>query len=675
MERFFIVEYLYSLLSTLLLMVPCTNLKAVDHPKKSFYRNIVIINGEENIARKSNFILAGKLISALEHKAAPILVSTDVWQHFVERKHEYAFRMLQADSKEACLMNHHKNVLERLFYWTPIFKKTSSSTAEMKQLITQQIGDEIEHDPGLALFKDHDPLLDQSQYELFFSFFVYLFNYEVDQWDCYRVNDYYYLLIPHDYLKKVMPERPVSLYKDYTAKEIALGLSVDHLEFIEDPLEASLLAFKPNKRNEHDFIRCLHEIFIPQAIYDATKISCAWNIFFIGHGGNMPISFSSQTWDIIAELSVDEFRTFLLFMNEVIKTSLFVYTTCYGAGKHLQEPYTVDGKPLLFQYPIVINNVTDVPSYGRWRFVIPPAVLKKKFLIEGYNFDETSGQWSLNLDDPNHNINNWKKIWKAVNTFNKSSDVEALVTDQFLEGLGGLHPENIPNVRFAGSDTFVICSPHVSIKINATMVSLKKYYKTPIIVDNLYVLLETNVITAPLLLKSKDPFPHIISVIPGHAMHYIKKVKASEYQPLDLLHCFWPLRASSFNKIFLIKKLICANNPQMTALLGLHENDKEVVLHNVMLYVDQDSLVRIFFQTDAGKSFSSFGRFMVTQQQLDFGLIVPMAEKPAAKYSAYFKKMKQELMTAYKNDTTIKSFKEQLEQLKVDEKPTTTACA
>lgn len=660
----FSIKPLYSLVSALLLMVPTTHLKSID-PIKTSHRNLIIINGEENIARKSNFFLTSKLLSALMHATAPILVSTTVWQHFVERKQEFIFRASQKETKEHYLLHHHTTVLEKLAYWTTVFRQTSATTAEMKQLVIQQMADEVADD--VAILKERNLIQKNLDEDLLFSFFSHLCS--IDQWSCYRVNDYYCLLVPQKYTERMISEHASMPYKGYTTREVALGLKIDHLEHIENALDFSVLTFQLQPRKEYDFLHALQELFINKKDIVAMKLSYAWNIFFTGHGGNSSLSFIAQKFDIIGELSVDEFRKFLIFMNESITTSIFIYTTCFGAGQHLQEPYIVDGKPLCFNYPIIINNITDVVSYGFWHYVLPPVIHEEKFILDCYIFNEESGQWRLDLDDPQRrNHNNWDKFWQEITAFNKNDNPEKLLTGQFLEYLGQLYIENIPNIRFAGSDRFVIYSPVNAVKINEQIVALKKYYKKSIIVDHqIPVLLEIPFITAPLLLKKQDPLPRIVSVIPGHAVHYLKKIDSHEYQPLDLLRVFWPLHSSSFNKTFLIKKLTCANNPELSQILGLNEKDKEIILRNVIVYLDRDSLVRIFFQTVDGKSFSSYGRF-IDNNQSDFGLIIPMNEKTAAKYHAYFKHVRQELTDAYRNNNVFKSFKEKLEeQLKAGE--------
>lgn len=66
-----------------------------------------------------------------------------------------------------------------------------------------------------------------------------------------------------------------------------------------------------------------------------------WNIFLMGHGQS----------DIVAGFSIDEFRDFLIFMNSR-RVNAFVYTTCFGAGTNLIEPYTYHNSPLHLNYVV-----------------------------------------------------------------------------------------------------------------------------------------------------------------------------------------------------------------------------------------------------------------------------------------------------------------------------------
>lgn len=620
---------------------------------KGSYRNIIIINGRETVARKENFFLTTKLCAALEQKVAPIIVSTAVWQNFIERKQEFSFRAAQKETREYLILNHHNEVLEKLHYWTDFFKQNSSSDAELKQLIFQQINDEFCE--KLTTLRKNNLVQEKYDEELFFTFLVYLLEFNSVDWDCYRINDYYYLLIPHEYLKNISSEHHEPCY-GFTSKELLLGLKIDHLEFIENPLDSSLNAFQMRQRQEYDFIDALNKLFIQKN--DGVSY-CTWNIYFTGHGGNDSRSFNSQKWNIIAELSVAEFRKFLLFLNDTIKTSLLFYSTCFGAGEHLRDPYMLDGESLCFNYPIILNNLSDVVSYGYGKFAVPSFLHKSKFIVDYYDYNSISGQWRLKISSKT----NWKKFFKKIGNYNKDSKIEALLCNDFLECLGGVFIENIPNVRFAGADSFIIYSPNTSVKINESLVALKKYYKKSIIVDGQNsVLIETNQVPTSIKLKTKNPLPHIISSMAGEAVHYLKKIEASNYTPLDLLKAFWPLHSANFNKTFFIKKIICALDCEMSKLLELDDKEKEVTLYNVIISTERDYLVRIFFQNKSGKSFACYGRLI--QKEPGIGLLVPMSEKVALAYEAYFKKIKNELMDFYKKDQGIDSFKEKLVQLK-----------
>jgi hypothetical protein len=240
------------------------------------------------------------------------------------------------------------------------------------------------------------------------------------------------------------------------------------------------------------------------------------------------------------------------------------------------------------------------------------------------------------------------------------------LTNQFLSCLGrnSVYLENIPNVRFAGSEDFVIYPSSTSVKINALMVALKKLSNNPIVVNGqTNILVETEKIDVSLQLQTKDPLVRIISVIPGKASHYIEFFEAKNYLFLDILKAFWPLKSSAFNKTFYIKKLQCSCNPKSQEAKMIDQDTEEVIFNNVMIDVEEDYLVRIFFQNQKGKAFSCYGRCMHNEKEPTFGGFVALDEKTASTYLNHFENAKNKIIEFYQKNENNLFFEKELKQI------------
>lgn len=632
-------------------------------------RNLIILNNQnhEHVA-SSSFAGTHSLLSALDQKSTPILVATCVWRNFVERKQEFAMRSMIASTQEYKLLKHHNDVLSRLDYWTEFFKKQTANFSDVKLLVAEQINEEFCNKDALLKLQNDKLAKAPNSDDLFLGLLFYLFEFNQDDWEVYRVTDFYYLVIPKKYNE--------NCYKDctfeknvhgYTQKELALGLKVDHLEQITEPLDSSLVSFEPSKRPEFEFIKALYDLFITfdddldnQYFYD-------WVIFLAGHGLNMHSLYPNnpETLELIANLSIPEFKSLLSFLNNKIKTGIFMYTSCYGAGKHLKEPYTTDGKADCYNFPIIINNVSDTVSYTYGIYLaFVPTVKDGKFSFDYYTLNPETKNWKMKLEFPI----NWKKFFNRVNSYNKDTDIDKLCSKQIWEFLGPLYIETLPNIRLRGADSFMLYQPDTITKISHLLVGLKGSFGQDLVIENKNnILLETTAVTLKLVIQGDagSEFPRIVSVVPGKAAHYLEKLDASQYHGIDLLKGFWPLHSSKFNKTFVIKELICANDPDSPEAMIIDAKAEKISLFNVIISIEEDYLVRIFFQNEQGKSFSCYGRYIKDQESPSMGALVAMNEKVVANYLKHFETTKKEALEIYENSQIQKNLDKALKQLAV----------
>ncbi len=628
-------------------------------------RNLLILNGQnaEHIAYATLRTHTNSLMAALYQKAVPILVSTCLWRNFSERKHEFALRSIIPTTPEYALLTHHKELLNRLDYWTDFFKKQTNNFSDVQQLIIEQMSVEFCNQDVFKQLQDNK--ITEKNDELLLNFLFYLFDFDAAEWETYLVGDYYYLLVPKNYVTTMVSGTKSKVSKKYTPRESAIGLKIDHLERVEEPLDSSLVAFEPLSRKEFEFIRVLKEVIMT---YDDVQeeYPYAWNIFLAGHGFNYHANYTNAGGKVefIANLSINEFKDVLQFLNNNLKTELFIYNTCYGAGLHLHEPYTTQGKADVFNYPIIINNVSDVVSYAYiFELLLLPTLKEKKFDLDPYQFNQKTNSWKLKISCPVH----WKKFFATIENCDKDHDIHKLCGDKLWQLFGPLYLETVPNIRLKGSNTFMIYQPGAIVKINNFLSLLKSSLQQPLIIDSKKnILFETTALLVPLIIKvEQEPFPIIVSVASGQAVHYLEKIEATAAFMLDILQSFWPLKFSCFKKTFLIKELACANNPESSEAMALDAKGNAIMLKNVMICVEGDYLIRIFFQNEHGKSFSCYGRYNQDQKCPTLEGLVPMNEKVVAKYLSHFESAQQEALTLYENDPEQERFKKVLEELAV----------
>lgn len=643
------------------------NLAAQDMAKKQ--RNLIILNNQnhENVASGS-FAGTHSLLSALYHQSTPILVATCVWRNFVERKQEFATRSTIPETQECKLLKHYNDILSKLNYWTEFFKKQTANFSDVKLLVAEQINDEFCNKDALLKLQNDKLAKAPNIEDLYLGLLFYLFDFDFAKWECYKVTDYYYLLIPQKYSEHCLKRNELAKsIQEYTQKELALGLKVDHLERITEPLDVSLVSFEPNRRPEFEFIKGLYDLFITFDDDLDNNYFYSWNIFLAGHGLNMQSLYPNnpEKIEIISNLSIAEFKNLLSFLNNKIKTEIFMYTSCYGAGKHLQEPYISDGKIDCFNFPIIINNVSDTVSYtyGFYSAVLP-TIKDGKFSFDYYTFDQKNNSWNYKFEFPI----NWKRFFSKINSFNKDADIDKLCNKEVWEFLGPLYIETLPNIRLRGTDSFMIYQPDTITKVSHLLVGLKTSLGQSLVIDNKNnVLLETTAIPVTLKIQADEgfAFPRIVSVVPGEATHYLEKLEALQFYGIDLLKGFWPLHSSKFNKTFLIKELVCANKPESLEAKAIEAQGEKVTLFNVMICIEEDYLVRIFFQNDQGKSFSCYGRYIQNQEGPIMGALVPMNEKVVANYVKHFEMAKKEALEIYENNISHKNLGKALKQLSV----------
>ena len=179
------------------------------------------------------------------------------------------------------------------------------------------------------------------------------FNYEAENWLLYAIGQTsFFLALPKAY-RNFHEARSLPTQTTTQEQDFICGLKMSRFIPTADPFNPEKL---PKKRKLTQFsTEVLQQIFVPKADYAHENTAPFWNILLNGHGSHK----------IIAECSHHTFKEILHFLNNVIKTNVFIYSSCHsGCNENRTVPYTTDeGQPALFNYTI-INPATNASMTG-----------------------------------------------------------------------------------------------------------------------------------------------------------------------------------------------------------------------------------------------------------------------------------------------------------------------
>ncbi len=564
------------------------------------YRNMIIIIDSEIEDVSIDYSLAAlpRLASALTEKSAPILVSTSVWKNFIERIQEMESGALFPETDEYKILAFFNNYTSRINFWSNYFsKQKNNDPSENKNLIIEKINNELQTKEMLEAIN----VKNLQRIKGLLPFYSIHFN--AKEWTIQNVSGYFYLL---------MPNILTNSYNDI--------LHLDKLEKIQRPTDITTLLFKDTDRPEGNFVHTLSSLFKENNAY-------SWNVSLFGHGANEKIL--GLTRRLVANLSISEFKKVLKFFNDSISTNTLIYSSCYGAGDQLRHIYFNNNKNTVYNYTIAVSCLTDNVSYGHRSNVI---YNNGKLTEDDLVYDVATKQWQVKLYPCN-----WEKFFSLLTAGAKTFDAKQWLT--LIENIEPKRIENIPNVRRAGTDKFVIMHPDRS-KISKLLVGKKNNDSIIINGNNLRrILLDSSVINVPCKISGNTSPEIIISVLPGQATHYFSNVQAKSINLTSFLLSFIPFSSSHsiFEKIIVIERLNCKINPQSTEAKLLHTEDKQdLTITKMILRIQKNQLVRISFQNYDGITYSAH---MIKSSYLRG--ITPLNEEGAKAHKDYFKQAKE----------------------------------
>lgn len=527
-------------------------------------RNCLILldqrNKCETIGLLHTWYLTSRLQSALAEQSTPILINAGLWNSFIERRIHFKQSLEQKDSPLYKIHELYCKINERIEFLSHLFNAVNKDFVQNKYLIVQSINDDFYSDENTVLEGDHQLLLN------------YLTPFDPQEWNIYKNGKGFYLFVP----------------KKYSSRHPFTGFNIDSLEEITYSEHSPSVYF--DSIVDGSIIDSLSDFFLTYSDLPDANMTYAWTILLAGHGGSNYKETNHEgtvTWSgqpIIADLTVPEFTGFLDFFEFEVKTHLLHYSCCYGGGNHI---------PLIFKekqnrpyhYAIMCDTLTDAASYCKWTTALPSA--GKRFLTTAdLTFAAERNCWQLSLTP----VYYWDNFFNDVAAIDFSiGSIERL--QEMMSSITYSIISNIPLLCLPGTNNFIPLYGADILKIDERLL---RHIKE----DNLIlkgtktILLEAGSFASTLTLDHTAGF-RIISIKPGDALHYIKKLQATSH--IDLPSAFWQAQYQYYNKNFILDECSFPHSGDPLIFKNLAPSDQEIVLKNVIISQQKSHYIRLFF--------------------------------------------------------------------------------
>lgn len=483
----------------------------------------------EPLSDAAGMNIAHQVLTGLIQKAAPMLVSIDVWNHILSRRDRCLQAMVQKNSLHAQVNRLVQDVNRKI-------KQNHSLTA-----LNSQLNDTWyqKNYPMLAVLDE-----DQSK-AVMFDYFCMHVDGLISSWTSYQLQDTYILLLP-----TVVPIFNVSSTQLLSSSQL---LTIyPNLKFVALPKVLALLL-------------------------KSKRIS--WNFYVTGHGHHADATHAKS---MIAGMTIEQFQQFLCFLQDQVRTNILVYSSCFSSGIHLVDPYQIDSmklnpidsmklsskastcSSLKLKYPVVATCLTDAPVYV---FGMPSGLKLPPYdtSLQLEPADVAAGKLNWHLMQ---NFNNFvhsatsrkslKEIAQSVMMYQECLPQVGLDTIEPICNLAKL--ENIPLVRRPGETFFV--------PIDTTYVDCIIHNKSQLKnVEGKHGLLW--------YIKQYDGdicFKHriaqCISMVPGDGAIWMRGLQAPDFSWSDICkQAFFSVEDLHGVQIFLCDTLVCRDSASQIVTL------------------------------------------------------------------------------------------------------------
>jgi len=552
----------------------------------------------------ARWFLMSRVQSAIAEKSTPLLLHASLWNSFIERRINFQQHSQYKDSSFYKTYNLYKDINERMEYWSNYYNGLSNDAIHNKKLVIQQINKEFYNNQKNISGIDYQFLL------------IITTDFDPQEWDIYT-NGGFYLLIP----------------KNYSTQHSPVGFRTDSLKKITDPEDSSYIYLE--SRTKKSFVDCLPDFFLTFDDFEDNAMPYAWNIIAAGHGGyhytekndNGIITWSGEP--IINNLTLHEFKGTLEFFHSHVKTHLFEYSTCYGAGNHSLLLFNND-HTAGYNFAIICDTLTDCTAYCKWETQLPSD--EKAFLTPSdIIHDEAKKCWQF----PLRPVYYWEKFFNDVSTIDFSiNSIEHL--QEIMGSITYSAIANIPVLCLPNTTTFFPLQSSDIIKVDDELLKLAETNDESITLNAVRtVLLESNCILPTITLNHYEPL-RIVSIKPDDALHYIKKLEA--YYSIDLPSAFWQAQYQRYDKTFIIDE---CTFPARYNFQDIASQTKKLTLKNVIITQQKFQYMRILFTIDEvammiiAHKISEEHDYAIVQE------IITMTPAAQEKYKEYYESLKK----------------------------------
>ncbi|MGE0009823.1 MAG: PspA/IM30 family protein [Candidatus Babeliales bacterium] len=272
-------------------------------------------HGQET-SQTGSFALMSELVAGVEQQAAPLLVSESLWHNFVTRRHRYQ----QLKDNGPLGGNLLTDLLKK--YATTIIgpqydyrKDILTFRNKLNQLYAAHYGyfeqalKTFGNQPPSTDFNDffktiaiHEKELQQDhpiRKEINFDFIAYTTRFNPLDWTIRHIPNFAYLLVPNSYEQQVTKQvntNNLPSFQNISNRELILGLKIDHMPTITDPLTPPKESVSAQQANISEKID-LRQLFVTRQdlglIAPSSKIKAPeshenylgmWNVYATGHG-------------------------------------------------------------------------------------------------------------------------------------------------------------------------------------------------------------------------------------------------------------------------------------------------------------------------------------------------------------------------------------------------------
>lgn len=515
----------------------------------------------ENIGRTATFYLNSKLQSAIAEKSIPILMHSSLWNSFLERRAYFEQYSQQKDTKEHKLLTLYETIRNKIIFWSSYYNKANNDIMQNKMLVVQRTNEEFYNDADEVTDLDYQLLLNC------------LTPFNPDDWVVYKKSGFF-LFIP----------------KNYLANYPKSGFNIENLEHIGSHQDIALNYFESQKASS--LAKVIPDFFSSFNANDQDK----WNIVLSGHGGSFYTEINDDkkvSWNgepLIADLTLQEFKDVLGFFETQLNTHMLHYSSCYAGGNHIELAFE---KP--YNFAIICECLTDCAIYCKWTNTLP-SKQKKILTVDDLHYDSKLKSWDLNMKSPYR----WNKFFSSISKIDFS-----LETIEYLpKALTYItYPiiANISLLRRPGINQFYPVTSADTLKIDDQFVLFETKNETnnDFMINGINtLLLQKDFLDCSLTLNNTE-FLRIISIKPGKAQHYIKKLILEN--PVDLPSVFWQAEFQIYDKVFLIDECNFPFLEDSLAFSNLKLEKNSISIEKVMIKQQNTffgHFIRLFFTLD-----------------------------------------------------------------------------